>query len=375
MPASLTIITNPKASSGLGVYIANALQQAGCEVNQLDPAGSIWQKLWPVIRSWRWDEAAMWKARWENLVFSSRAWDRNTRRVGRQLEKMKALGRPILMVGKEYFPHPDYRGLPYFIFIHHTMRLALSDGVTPWLPPPHDVERFLERETLLYQHARHIFVGGQFLLDNLVQAYGVQPDRITIAGGGPHPYFEAHPAVEIPERFTNQLIFVGWDFGMKGGPDLLKAFELARRQRPELTLMVAGPDRSQWRDQPGVRWLGLVGSKDELIQLYRGSDLFVMPSLRDSFGFVFLEAMTQGVPCIGTNINAMPEIIEDSRTGFIVPARNPEALAAAILRFYEREENRRAMGEAAQARVQERYTWPRVADLILKKVKDAASCH
>jgi len=372
MPASLTIITNPKASSGLGVYIAKALQQSGCEVSQLDPAGSTWQKLWPVIRSWRWDKTAMWKARWENLVFSSRAWDRNTRRVGRQLEKMKALGRPILMVGKEYFPHPDYRHLPYSIFIHHTMRLALADGVTPWLPPPHDVERFLERETLLYQHARNIFVGGQFLADNLVQAYGVPPDRITIAGGGPHPYFEAHPAVEIPTRFTNQLIFVGWDFGMKGGADLLAAFDLARRARPELTLVVAGPDRSQWREQPGVRWLGPVGSKDELIKLYRQSDLFVMPSLRDSFGFVFLEAMTQGLPCIGTNINAMPEIIEDGKTGYIVPARDPAALAKAILHFYEQEGNRGALGAAARARVQERYTWARVADLILRKMDDAA---
>jgi glycosyltransferase involved in cell wall biosynthesis len=60
-----------------------------------------------------------------------------------------------------------------------------------------------------------------------------------------------------------------------------------------------------------------------LINLYRQSDLLVMPSLRDSFGFVFLEAMIQGVPCIGTNINAMPEIIEDAKTGYIVPVRDP----------------------------------------------------
>ncbi len=159
---------------------------------------------------------------------------------------------------------------------------------------------------------------------------------------------------------------------MKGGADLLAAFDLARRARPELTLVVAGPDRSQWREQPGVRWLGPVGSKDELIKLYRQSDLFVMPSLRDSFGFVFLEAMTQGLPCIGTNINAMPEIIEDGKTGYIVPARDPAALAKAILHFYEQEGNRGALGAAARARVQERYTWARVADLILRKMDDAA---
>ncbi len=225
MPASLTIITNPKASSGLGVYIAKALQQSGCEVSQLDPAGSTWQKLWPVIRSWRWDKTAMWKARWENLVFSSRAWDRNTRRVGRQLEKMKALGRPILMVGKEYFPHPDYRHLPYSIFIHHTMRLALADGVTPWLPPPHDVERFLERETLLYQHARNIFVGGQFLADNLVQAYGVPPDRSDYhRRRRTSSVFRSTSRREDPNAIYQPADFRGLGFRYEGGGGLACGF-------------------------------------------------------------------------------------------------------------------------------------------------------
>jgi glycosyltransferase involved in cell wall biosynthesis len=310
----------------------------------------------------------MWKSRWENLVFSSRAWKRNTRYVGRLLERQNLLDSPILMVGKEYFPHPDYRSLNYSVFIHHNMRLAMDDGVTPWLPPKRDVERFLELETLLYRHARHIFVGAQFLADSLVKNYGVKEDHITIAGGGPHPYFEAHPVEEVARSFTNQIIFVGWDFGMKGGQDLLQAFAIAHKSRPELTLVIAGPDESQWTNQPGVRWLGPVRSKDELIRLYRGSDLFVMPSLRDSFGFVFLEAMSQGVPCIGTDINAMPEIIQNGKTGFVVPRRNPRSLAEAILKFYDRIENRHEMGTAALRHVQRNYTWSRVAELLMQKM-------
>jgi len=80
-----------------------------------------------------------------------------------------------------------------------------------------------------------------------------------------------------------------------------------------------------------------------------------MPSLRDSFGFVFLEAMSQGVPCIGTTINAMPEIIGDS--GFVVAPDDADALAACIFEFYANPENRRVLGSRALARVRERFTW------------------
>ena len=118
-------------------------------------------------------------------------------------------------------------------------------------------------------------------------------------------------------------------------------------------------------------WKGQIQSREELRRLYRASDLFVMPSLRDSFGFVFLEAMTQGVPCIGTNLNAMPEIIQDGETGYIVPVHDPEALAAAILRYYKDPSNRQRMGRAGQQRVVETYTWEKVAATMLPYLRGA----
>jgi glycosyltransferase involved in cell wall biosynthesis len=365
---NLTLIMNPGASSGLGKYIAGALAEAGCDLHSINPLGSRWRKVWPAVKSLRVDRNAMWKARWENMVFSSWAWDRTTRYVGGLLEQNHLLDKPILMVGKEYFPHPDYQQLNYSVFIHHNMKLALEDGVTPWLPPKRDIPAFLERETLLYQHARHVFVGARYVADNLISEYGVKPERIVIAGGGPPPFFEAHLNDEISSTFTHRLIFVGWDFGMKGGKDLLAGFALARARIPNLQLAVVGPDPAGFQPQDGVTFVGRVSSKEDLLKLYRGSDLFVMPSLRDSFGFVFLEAMSQGVPCIGTNLNAMPEIIEHGRTGYVVPPRDPSALANAISRYYDRPENRGEMGRAAQERMVSRYRWSLVANAIISRI-------
>lgn len=362
----LTLIANPKASSGLGGFVGEALREAGCNVRMINAAGSKWDKLWPVMRSWRWNREAMWRARWENLVFSSWAWDRNTRRIGYMLDQAGSLSAPILMVGKEYYPHPRYREISYMVLIHTNMRCCLREG-KPWVPPRHDIERFLERETNLYRHAVRVLVGATYLKESLVKEYGVDHRRVSVIGGGAHPYFEQHAVERVPDRFSGKLLFVGWDFGMKGGRYLLEAFAVARRTRPGLELRIVGPDASQWVEQPGVRWLGAVNSKQQLLELYRESDALVMPSLCDSFGFVFLEAMTQGLPCMGTEVNAMPEIIEHGKTGYVVTVRDSAALAKAMLDFYRDDRNRASMGAAALRRVKSTYTWRRVAHEILMR--------
>ncbi len=356
----LALVTQPKASSGLGQYLAAALQQAGAEVDMVDCLASKWYKLWPVLKSVRLNPDAMWKARWEHMLFSSWAWKRNSRRNAALLARIRKPDTRVMVVSKQYFPHSVGSESEYDVFIHYTMRLSLADGVTPWLPPVRDRAAFLRLEQAFYRGAGTIFVGGDYLKNHLIDEYGVRPDQVVVVGGGVAPFFASNILEAVPDHFQNNLIFVGWDFGMKGGRDLLHAFSFVRLKRPETTLTIVGPDSSQKIEQEGVVWKGPVRSKEELLLLYRSSDLFVMPSLRDSFGFVFLEAMTQGVPCIGTDLNAMPEIIQDGQTGYIVPLRDPGALAHAILRFYRDPSNRRRMGLAAQQRVLTRYTWDHV---------------
>jgi len=359
------IITQPRASSGLGGYISDALVRQGYTVHVLDALASKPYKLWPVLRSIRFNREVMWKARWENMLFSSWAWRRNSRRNAQLLSRVRRPDARVLVVAKEYFPHAVGDVSDYDVFILYTMKLSLADGITPWLPPERDRAAFLALETDLYRKARRIYTGGAYVKPHLVAEYGVDPDRVVVAGGGVHPYFLEHAVNEVSPGFTNRIIFVGWDFGMKGGADLLQAFKQAHAQRPELELMIAGPDQGQWVEQAGVRWLGPVRSKDDLIALYRQSDLFVMPSLRDSFGYVFLEAMTQGVPCIGTDFNAMPEIIQHGKTGYVIPLNNPESLANAILAYYADPSHRREMGRAALERVKNHYTWDLVAERIM----------
>jgi glycosyltransferase involved in cell wall biosynthesis len=359
------VVTQPTASSGLGGYLIEALRQQGAGVDVVDALASKWHKLWPVVQSMRFNREAMWRARWENMLYSPWAWDRNTVRAGKLLDCVRRSDSRVLLIGKEFFPHPNYHDLKYDVLIHNNMRLSLKEG-KPWIPPQSHIDDYLERETALYKCAHHLFVGAGYVGRSLIEEYDVDPASVKVVGAGLPPFFEANMISEIPSRFLYSILFVGYDFDYKGGLVLLQALEVVRSVIPQITLTVIGPDADQVAATAGVEVCGMVKDKQQLLSAYRHADLFVMPSLCDSFGFVFLEAMSQGLPCIGTDLNAMPEIIEDGTTGYIVPLRDPESLAAAILRYYGDEGNRARMGQAALERVQDRYTWGLVAERILE---------
>ncbi|MEI6352235.1 MAG: glycosyltransferase family 4 protein [Verrucomicrobiota bacterium] len=79
-----------------------------------------------------------------------------------------------------------------------------------------------------------------------------------------------------------------------------------------------------------IRWLGQI-PRSQTAELYRSCDVFVFPTLSDGFGITQLEAMARGLPVITTP--NCGRVVEEGKTGFIVPARDPQALAGAILRF------------------------------------------
>ncbi len=72
---------------------------------------------------------------------------------------------------------------------------------------------------------------------------------------------------------------------------------------------------------------------DEMPDVYRGSDVFVLPSENETFGQVFIEAMACGTPVIGTKVGGVPEIISDSYNGFLVQPADPSILAQKIERL------------------------------------------
>ena len=139
------------------------------------------------------------------------------------------------------------------------------------------------------------------------------------------------------ERPRRKLLYIGRSsnaagFYRKGGDLVVEAFSILRKEYdPELTLTMAGvrPWPAVQEIPEGVTVLG-VCSTDEIRKLYDSHDLFVMPSRQECFGIVFAEAQARGLPCVGRNAYAMPEIIVPGLSGALTPNSNPRELADAI---------------------------------------------
>ncbi len=97
-----------------------------------------------------------------------------------------------------------------------------------------------------------------------------------------------------------------------------------------------------------MQLLGQV-SGERLSELYRECSLFVAPSLWESFGLVFLEAMAQGKAVVGTTAGGIPEVVEDGLTGLLVPPGDANALAGAVLSLIGDPDRCAAMGRAGFA--------------------------
>ncbi|MDA9269667.1 glycosyltransferase family 4 protein [Amylibacter sp.] len=107
----------------------------------------------------------------------------------------------------------------------------------------------------------------------------------------------------------------------------------------KLTIVGDGDSRQRIQDSVGfpykkdIAFLGRVSSK-EMESIYEKSHLFVMPSSGEGFGIVFLEAMSQGIPCIGGDHGGSPEVIADGVDGYLVKYGKPEILVEKIMNLY-----------------------------------------
>jgi glycosyltransferase involved in cell wall biosynthesis len=166
----------------------------------------------------------------------------------------------------------------------------------------------------------------------------------------------------------SRLLCVGRLVSVKGIETLLEAFRVALRAAPDLTLDIAGdgPLRGELESlaarlglRDAVRFLGRVeGVAAEMEQAVA----VVVPSLGEGFGMVALEAAERGRPVIASAVGGLPEIVDDRRTGILVPPGDAPALAAAIGDLVRDPTRAAAFGRAARERALTEFSLARCAD-------------
>jgi len=159
--------------------------------------------------------------------------------------------------------------------------------------------------------------------------------------------------------YRPRALFIGGDFPRKGGHDLLDAWrEGGFAARADLDVVTDWPLRAE-TIPPGVTVIaGVSPYSDRWLEVWRRADLFVMPARHEAFGIVYEEAGASGIPAIGSNINAIPEILRAGESGILVPPGDRHALIRAIGTLLDSSVLRERLGRAARQLVAQRAAVP-----------------
>ncbi|MBE7191244.1 MAG: glycosyltransferase family 4 protein [Gordonia polyisoprenivorans] len=228
-----------------------------------------------------------------------------------------------------------------------------------------------KRQQEIYQRAAAVFCMSEWLRADLV-AGGVEPSRAVVVPPGINVDVER---VGESRRSgpRSRLVIIGTEPIRKGLLEVLTALPLVRQSIRDAQLTVVGP--SVWPVQgdvpDGVDFVGNLSRRGVADVLAR-SDLLVMPSRWEGFGMAFAEALVAGVPCIGRNDCAMPEIIEPPKYGRVVGGPDspvpPDELADAIVTAL-RDDALFERVAADRDLLADRFSWRRSAEAMTSVIR------
>jgi glycosyltransferase involved in cell wall biosynthesis len=170
-------------------------------------------------------------------------------------------------------------------------------------------------------------------------------------------------SISMPRSFNKKFVFgaVGRLTYQKGFTYLLEAFLILVEKKYDVALIIIGegPEKKRLRkfieEHDLDKSVTLLGYQINPDPYYHEMDAFVMPSLFEGFGLVAVEAMHFGVPVIATNIDSLPEIIQDGVTGYLCPAENVKSLSVAMEKMFLNQENSAIIALAGQKYVHENF--------------------
>jgi glycosyltransferase involved in cell wall biosynthesis len=218
---------------------------------------------------------------------------------------------------------------------------------------------------------------------------GVPPGRVAVIHSGIDPARIEAAALSAERR---EALRASWGltpgtllFGAVGAlsphkdhETLLRALARTGNEAPNLRVLIAGEGELRPRLEALIRELGLAdrarlpGWIEDVPSFLHALDAFVMPSQEEGLGTSVLDAMAAGLAVVATDAGGIPEMIRDGRNGYLVPRRNPEALAAALVSLARDEGFRLACGRRNRQDVLE-FTARRTAERTLELYRSILS--
>lgn len=225
--------------------------------------------------------------------------------------------------------------------------------------------------------------------EDLMALYDAEPHRVCIipcgfdpAEFGPTDRLQARVLLGLPaDGFV--VLQLGRLVPRKGADNVIRALALLRdTHHVQATLMIVGGDsddpeedrspemqrlRQSAEDLGVARQVIFTGRQPRarLRGYYGAADVFVTTPWYEPFGITPLEAMACGVPVVGSAVGGIQYTVQDGVTGYLVPPRDPAALAERLFHLFRHPSQRLALGRAGLRRVRARFTWERVVERLM----------
>jgi D-inositol-3-phosphate glycosyltransferase len=237
--------------------------------------------------------------------------------------------------------------------------IAKTSGVRRlWMRTMTTITSAIERRAL--RKLRHVFAESVYTRDLVARV--VAPERLSVAPPGVDTCL-FHPATYRPGGY---ILSVGrLDDPRKNVGMLYRAYALLRRRsRDAPNLVLAGQSMPSPADEALARELGIAShierrtnlSFEDLAATYRDASLFVLSSNEEGLGIVLLEAMASGIPTIATRCGGPNLVVDEGKTGYLVPVNDHEALALRLQDLLHDTTLRRAMAGRAREVAESKWT-------------------
>ena len=231
--------------------------------------------------------------------------------------------------------------------------LAARRSKTPCLSVTHGYDlsllrmRLYRRVDLLVLRRFPCIVAVSDSLRQELIAARLSPDRICVIPNAIDVARFAEGAVDRAAEWRRRaaepgapvILTVGRLYRQKGLEYFVQAAAQIHHEVPQARFWIAGEGVHRGQLEAQIQSLGLegvvtlLGGQRDIAAIMAASDVFVMPSLGEGFGYVLLEAMALAKPVVATRVGGMPEIVRDGETGWLVPPRQPAAIATAVLKI------------------------------------------
>ena len=246
-----------------------------------------------------------------------------------------------------------------------------AHGNLLWVHPELMTNRPIDRARMkfwAFMSDRHVdsYIAVSHYLSYFLISRGVKPDRLRVAHNGIEPVFfekaNGRPPVKGP-----YILHVSSYQPKKNTESLILAYPSIQREFPDHRLVIAGPrhmgaaSEAAAEGMKGVEFLGKV-TNECLHRLYGDADLFVFPTLHETFGLPAVEAMAMDCPVLTTRRGSMPEVCCD---GASYCSPDPDSIARSAIEILDSPSRRRTLRSRGKTRAQY-FTWEKAAKAVLR---------